>query len=98
MFQADIEVLTKRFIERDKSPGRHRGHVVNTQYPEPVGAASVQSPEVKPISPEDFLRTIEQRGWLRFSVGGEEIVVDTTDFSKVSYDSIYGKITEILRG
>jgi predicted kinase len=98
MFQADIEVLTERFIARDKSPERHRGHVVNTQYPEPVGEASVQSPQAKPMSPEDFLHTIEQRGWMRFSVGGEELFVDTTDFSKVSYDSIYDKVSEILCG
>jgi predicted kinase len=99
MFRVDIEVLTQRFIERDKSPERHRGHVINTQYPEPAGDASVQgSPPTKPMSPEEFLSTIEQRGWARFSIGGEEIFVDTTDFSKVSYDSIYEKITEILRG
>jgi predicted kinase len=89
MFQADIEVLTERFIARDKSPGRHKGHVINTQYPEPIGGASVQSLEAKPMGTEDFLRAIEQRGYSRFSIGGAKIIVDTTDFSKVSYDSFF---------
>lgn len=31
------EALYRRFLQRDRSPQRHRGHVVNTQYPERPG-------------------------------------------------------------
>lgn len=33
----DYETIYRRFLERDLSPDRHRGHVVNTCYPEPEG-------------------------------------------------------------
>lgn len=34
LVDGDIDIIYGRFIERDKSPDRHRGHVVNTMYPE----------------------------------------------------------------
>lgn len=94
-FCTDINVLIKRFLVRDRSPERHRGHVVNTQYPEIEGAPTL-SMEAQAINPEQFLNAVEQRGMLNFSIGGEEIVVDTTDFSKVSYKAILLQIKEKL--
>jgi len=92
-FYADIHKLIEQFIERDSSPERHRGHVINTQYPEVMETKSLES---QTINPSLFLTTMEQRGILHFSIGGEEIIVDSTDFSKLSYDQILNKIKEKL--
>lgn len=40
------EMLYRRFLERDRSPERHRGHVVNTCYPERPGQAESRQPKI----------------------------------------------------
>lgn len=94
-FYTDISVLTERFLERDKSPERHRGHVVNTRYPEALGDETL-SFEAQVISLTQFFNAMEQRGMVNFSISGEEIFVDSTDFSKVFYEAIFNKIKEKL--
>ena len=94
-FHTDINVLINRFVIRDKSPERHRGHVINTQYPE-VKAPQSTLPESEPISPDQYYKTMTQRGMMEFSIGGKEIIVDTTDFRTVSYEKIYDEIMRIL--
>lgn len=43
------EALYRRFLQRDRSPQRHRGHVVNTQYPErPAGSPCRPRPAWRP--------------------------------------------------
>lgn len=88
----DYETVYRRFLERDQSPDRHRGHVVNTCYPEPEGAR----PPYAPVSLEQFTAGIVGRGMADFDVGGPRIVVDTTDFSKVDYEEIAQQVREAL--
>lgn len=88
IFEGNMKAVYKRFIERDMSSARHRGHVVNTQYPEPEGEKAVYVPA--PF--EAFERTVESRGWKRFDVGGKVIKVNTTDYSKVDYERIAEQI------
>ena len=38
----------------------------------------------------------QQEGWERFNVGGEKLIVDTTDFNNVDYDEILAKIKAML--
>ena len=90
MFDGNDEIIYERFIKRDQMPGRHRGHVVNTQYPE-IG----QAPKYVPMGLAKFKDKIEKRGWKTFDVGGTRIVVDNTDFSKINYDDIMNKIKNI---
>lgn len=90
MFDGNDEIIYERFIKRDQMPGRHRGHVVNTKYPE-VG----QAPKYVPMGLAKFKDKIEKRGWKTFDVGGTRIVVDNTDFSKINYDDIMNKIKNI---
>jgi predicted kinase len=93
-FFAEANVLAKRFMLRDKSPERHRGHVINTQYPEPEGAGDIK-PE--PFNPDIYFSAMKERGMDIFSIGGEEILVDTTDFSFVCYDTIRSKIEAAIK-
>lgn len=88
----DYETVYRRFLERDQSPDRHRGHVVNTCYPEPEG----ERPPYTPVSFEQFTAGIVRRGMADFDVGGPRIVVDTTDFSKVDYEKIARQVREAL--
>lgn len=92
LFDGDIEVLYQRFILRDQSPARHRGHVVNTQYPETGEPAPYC-----PMSLEDFRWGMEARGFARFHPGGAVLRVDCTDFARVDYSAIVQQIEEILR-
>ena len=92
-FHTEIHVLSERFLARDKSPLRHRGHVINSRYPEADGVSSGETPE---ISFANYYDRMKQRGMEHFSVGGDEIIVDSTDFSKVSYEAIYGEITKLF--
>ena len=75
--------IYRRFVERNNSPDRHRGHVVNDGYPEknPGGP-------VCPVPYEDFVKGITDRGMDRFAANGPHITVDTTDFEKVRIERV----------
>lgn len=87
----DYKVIYQRFLERENSPDRHRGHVVNDCYPEKK-EKNPKNANVKTISYENFAYGIEQRGFDAFYVGGEQIKVDTTDFSKINMEELFSKI------
>ena len=87
----DYKVIYQRFLERESSPDRHRGHVVNDCYPE----KKENHPKVlktDTISYENFVCGIEQRGFDAFCVDGRQIKVDTTDFSKINMDKLFSQI------
>ena len=83
----DHKVIYQRFLERDLSPERHRGHVVNDCYPEKK-KRSLEELRTASISYETFIRSIEKRGFDAFCVDGRQIIVDTTDFSKIDMRKI----------
>ena len=87
----DYRVIYERFLERNQSPERHRGHVVNTQYPE-VSPTN----EVGIVLYEHFVGGIKNRGMDSFSIGENRIVVDTTDFSNVDIDTIIQNIRNLV--
>ncbi|MBD5512119.1 MAG: ATP-binding protein [Lachnospiraceae bacterium] len=87
----DIKVFYQRFLERDISPDRHRGHVVNDCYPE----KKERSPEeikAASISYEDYAYSVEKRGFDAFFAGSRQIKVDTTDFSKIDMEELFSQI------
>lgn len=92
MFDGDIETVYKRFIIRDKSPERHRGHVVNSEYPE----KEPKEPYVE-MGLDKFIEKAETRGFRTFDIGGPVIKVNTTDFDKVDREEINKKIDEEIR-
>lgn len=89
----DYKVLYQRFLERNISPDRHRGHVVNDCYPEKEGH-SPEKLKTASISFEDFVHGIEQRGFDAFSVEGRQIKVDTTDFSKIDMEKLFSQMNQ----
>lgn len=91
LFDGDTRVLYERFLERDQSPHRHRGHVVNTCYPE----QGERQPYI-PMSFEAFENGMEKRGFRRFEAGGKVISVDSTDFRQVDYQKIYDEIVAMV--
>ena len=92
LLTGDYEVIYQRFLRRDQSPQRHRGHVVNTQYPEPAGEEAVY----QPMSFRRFVEGFTARGMVDFDVGGPRLVVDTTDFSQVDYEGIAAQVRQLL--
>lgn len=82
LFDGDISAIHARFLKRDQSPERHRGHVVNTRYPE-----TEPDPYI-PISPDAFAAGMEARGYRRFDIGGPRLVVDTTQMDLVAWTQI----------
>ena len=89
--------IYERFVERNNSLDRHRGHVVNDCYPE-----KTPNKDVKPISYENFVSGIIDRGMDSFVANGPHIVMDTTDFNKIHIETLIKKINsyreEILHG
>lgn len=85
----DPSVLYQRFAARDLSPERHRGHVVNDQYPEPSGGVR-ENPTRK--SYEQYVSEIAERGFCRFEANGPVIAVDVTNFEDVRYDVVLSGI------
>lgn len=88
----DYEKIYQRFLERNDSPDRHRGHVVNDGYPE-----NKTNSTGKTISYESFVTGIINRGMDSFTANGPHIVVDTTDFTKINKDVLFKQISD-LRG
>jgi broad-specificity NMP kinase len=77
LFDGNVEVIHKRFVERDITEERHGGLVSNGKF-------------------DDFIFFKEATQPCReFDYGDIKIIVDTTDFSKVSYDDIIAKIINI---
>lgn len=91
--EADLRTLYARYAERNNSPLRHRGHVVNDHYPETEPGRVVQ-----PIPFEDFERGIRARGMHSFDIGGPVITVDTTDFARVQIGELAGRVLAMLNG
>lgn len=87
----DYKVIYQRFLERENSPDRHRGHVVNDCYPEKK-ENQLEASKAKTISYENFVHGIERRGFDAFCVDGRQIKVDTTDFSKVNMEELFSQI------
>ncbi len=81
--------IYERFAERNNSPDRHPGHVVNDCYP-----PKTPNSAVKPISYEKFVNGIMNRGMDSFAANGPQIVVDTTDFSKIHTETLIKKISD----
>ena len=90
LFDGDMKTIYNRFIERDNSPTRHRGHVVNTEYPEPINRNAIH-PQIKF---EDFQKTFEERGIRHFNISDDIIKIDTTDFDRVAYSDVINQIKE----
>lgn len=88
----EASVIYRRFLARDVSPERHRGHVVNTCYPEPPGQAA----NYKPISLEQFVDGFTKRGMMGFDIGGPRIVVDVTDFQRVDCTAVAEQVRALL--
>ncbi len=87
----DYKVIYRRFLERESSPDRHRGHVVNDCYPEKK-ETNRETAKARPVSYENFVHGIEQRGFDAFCVDGRQIKVDTTDFSKINMEELFSQI------
>ncbi|MDE7283883.1 MAG: AAA family ATPase [Lachnospiraceae bacterium] len=87
----DYKVIYQRFLERENSPDRHRGHVVNDCYPEKK-ENNLKTLKAKTISYENFVHGIEQRGFDVFCVDGGQIKVDTTEFSKINMEELFSQI------
>lgn len=87
----DYKVIYQRFLKRENSPDRHRGHVVNDCYPEKK-EKNLKTPKAKTLSYENFVCGIEQRGFNAFCVDGRQIKVDSTDFSKINMEELFSQI------
>lgn len=87
----DYKVIYQRFLERENSPDRHRGHVVNDCYPEKK-ENNMKTLKAKTISYENFVCGIEKRGFDAFCVDGRQIKVDITDFSTINMEELFSRI------
>ena len=66
---------------------------MNDCYPEEQ-KHSVEELRAVSLSYEDYLYGIENRGFDTFSAGDRQLIVDTTDFSKVDMEQIFSQVME----
>lgn len=92
LLTGDPETIYRRFLAREQSPERHRGHVVNTCYPEPEG----EKTPAPPLSFQQFVDGFTSRGMADFSVG-ERLPVDVTDFAQVDCAAVAKRIRELAK-
>lgn len=91
VLSGDYDTTYRRFLGRNSSPLRHRGHVVNDHYPEETPGR-----KVPPLSYKDFVSGIESRGMDRFAANGPVLRIDTTDFSGINLEQIVEQIRRCL--
>lgn len=89
-FDGDVEAVYQRFLKRDQDPARHRGHVVNTAYPE-----KEREPYV-PLSLEAFEKKFRQRGMMDFYAGGALLTVDVTTFDHYSPEDLLKRLKDVM--
>ncbi len=77
-FEGDLQILHKRFLEREYSSERHIGLVSNGVFD----------------NFENFEKTAIKSK--EFRINNNEILVDTTDFSKVDFDGIIEDIQKYM--
>lgn len=88
----DYKIIYQRFLERESSPSRHRGHIVNDCYPEKKESNPKKLKETS-ISYENYVNGIKQRGFDSLFTDSTQIKVDTTDFSKIDMEELFSQIT-----
>ena len=86
-FDGDIEAIFRRFLERNRNPERHPGHVHMVCYPPDGNTDDTET--IK--SAEEFGTRYRQRGTLDFRMG-KVLEVDVSDFSAVSYPDILDRL------
>lgn len=108
----DYNVLFNRMIERNNSPDRHKGHIVNDYYQKPEINQKTKpeaNPEINPktnpeiniqpvLTQEEFIRGITERGMVEFQLPGPVMEIDTTDFSKVDLRDVTEELRNIISG
>lgn len=77
------KIIYERFCKRNDSPNRHRGHIVNDCYPEKEPGMITP-----PMSYENYVNAVTQRGMDNFVANGPHIIVDVTDFTKLDRENI----------
>ena len=82
-FDCEVSEAYRRYLERDKNPDRHPGHVLMTAYPPIPGIED----EVSLMTPESFEAKYRRRGTFDFSMG-KLLKVDATDFATICYPEI----------
>lgn len=90
-FTADHAAVYQRFVARDMDPARHRGHVLNTRYPE-----SGEREEYVPIGLEAFEKKFSERGVFDFSFGDKVITADLTDISAFDPAAVMDELRRVL--
>lgn len=88
----DLRAIYVRFAQRDQSPERHRGHVVNDCYPEKPGSASAH----RTMPYEAFAASMLGRGMDRLPWDGPCVRVDTTDFDKVNREAVLHSVRVLM--
>lgn len=88
----DYRKIYQRFLKRNGSPDRHRGHVVNDCYPE-----KIPKKDIPQISYEDFVGGIIDRGMDSFTANGPHMILDTTDFAQIDKDKLVRQLLDFIQ-
>lgn len=91
VMKGDYKAVYERFCERNKSPERHPGHVVNDFYPRELKASDYEL-----TSFEKFMNTIQTRGMDTFDIGEPRLCFDTTDISSFDWEQAAKSVNAVV--
>lgn len=88
----DLPTIYDRFVQRNQSPSRHRGHVVNDHYPETEPGHFVPPPTF-----EQFRNGVTSRGMTSFTANGPCITLDMTDPAALDLDALCTQLSAYIQ-
>ncbi len=92
-FGGDIDVIYQRYLLREQQQSRHKGHKGMAAYPQKDNGLLLV-----PLTLEEFVEGISRRGISGFSLGQQEIFVDTSNFEQVNFEAVVARIRNMLYG
>lgn len=92
LMDGDIDAIYNRFVERDKDPTRHPGHVLNTEY----SNGDTLPNSVSTIGIDDFERIYTERGMRDFNIGNV-MSLDCTEIDNINYQEVLRTIQRMMK-
>lgn len=88
----DPDIIYQRFYQRELSPDRHPGHIVNDHYPIIEKKANHHLKTY-----EQYMKDIDERGFTRFKADGPLIEIDVTDWNHFNYEALVQRIQSCIK-
>ena len=91
MLTGDYSTIYKRFLLRNKSIDRHKGHIVNDYYP-----SALSDSDYNNVSFSQFEHELRMREMDKFDFGDIRLTIDTTNISDLDWGAVADQIKNAI--